>query len=123
MPPSYIKPYVKRQKNDAADPEAICEAVTRPPMRFVEVKSPDQQSVISSLILCTLEGSLRVRHRSGDARSSTATNVRFSALSQGLLLALIRPAKCRADLSGQLKDQGRVLADGEASGSEFTLTL
>jgi transposase len=46
MPPSYVKPYVKRQKNDAADAEAICEAVTRPTMRFVEVKSPEQQSVL-----------------------------------------------------------------------------
>ena len=46
MPPSYVKPYVKRQKNDAADAEAICEAVTRPTMRFVEVKSPAQQSVM-----------------------------------------------------------------------------
>ncbi len=44
MPPSYVKPYLKRQKNDAADAEAICEAVTRPSMRFVEVKSPAQQS-------------------------------------------------------------------------------
>ena len=44
MPPSYVKPYLKRQKNDAADAEAICEAVTRPSMRFVEVKSPEQQS-------------------------------------------------------------------------------
>jgi transposase len=46
MPPSYVKPYVKRQKNDAADAEAICEAVTRPTMRFVEAKSPEQQSVM-----------------------------------------------------------------------------
>jgi transposase len=46
MPPSYVKPYVKRQKNDTADAEAICEAVTRPTMRFVEVKSPQQQSVM-----------------------------------------------------------------------------
>jgi transposase len=38
MPPAYVKPYVKRQKNDAADAEAICEAVTRPSMRFVPVK-------------------------------------------------------------------------------------
>jgi transposase len=44
MPPSYVKPYVKRQKNDAANAEAICEAVTRPTMRFVEVKTPEQQS-------------------------------------------------------------------------------
>ena len=46
MPPHYVKPYVKRNKNDAADAEAICEAVTRPTMRFVAVKSAEQQSVL-----------------------------------------------------------------------------
>jgi transposase len=46
MPPAYVKPYVKRQKNDAADAEAICEAVTRPTMRFVKIKSREQQSVM-----------------------------------------------------------------------------
>lgn len=46
MPASYVKPYVKRQKNDATDAEAICEAVTRPSMRFVPVKSEEQQSVL-----------------------------------------------------------------------------
>ncbi len=46
MPASYVKPYVKRQKNDASDAEAICEAVTRPTMRFVPVKSEEQQSVL-----------------------------------------------------------------------------
>ncbi len=46
IPPSYVKPYVKRQKNDMADAEAICEAVARPSMRFVPVKSPEQQSVM-----------------------------------------------------------------------------
>jgi transposase len=46
MPPRYVKPYVKRNKNDMADAEAICEAVTRPTMRFVEVKTPEQQSVL-----------------------------------------------------------------------------
>jgi transposase len=44
MPPSYVKPYVKRQKNDATDAKAICEAVTRPNMRFVPTKSAEQQS-------------------------------------------------------------------------------
>ena len=44
MPPAYVKPYVKRQKNDAADAEAICEAVTRTNMRFVPIKTPEQQS-------------------------------------------------------------------------------
>ena len=46
MPPAYVKPYVKRQKNDAADAEAICEAVSRPSMRFVETKTPEQQSCL-----------------------------------------------------------------------------
>ena len=46
MPPAYVKPYVKRQKNDAADAEAICEAVTRANMRFVETKTPEQQSCL-----------------------------------------------------------------------------
>jgi len=46
MPPHYVKPYVKRSKNDAADAAAICEAVTRPTMRFVSVKGVEQQSVL-----------------------------------------------------------------------------
>jgi transposase len=46
MPPRYVKPYVKRQKNDMADAEAICEAVTRPSMRFVPIKSCEQQAVM-----------------------------------------------------------------------------
>ena len=46
MPTSYVKPYVKRGKNDAADAEAICEAVSRPTMRFVPVKTAEQQSVL-----------------------------------------------------------------------------
>ena len=47
MPPAYVKPYVKRGKTDAADAEAICEAVTRPTMRFVAVKSRQQQAALS----------------------------------------------------------------------------
>ena len=46
MPAAYVKPYVKRGKTDAADAEAICEAVRRPTMRFVEIKTPQQQSVL-----------------------------------------------------------------------------
>jgi len=46
MPPAYVKPYVKRHKNDATDAEAICEAVTRPNMRFVPTKTPEQQSCL-----------------------------------------------------------------------------
>jgi transposase len=56
MPPAYVKPYVKRQKNDATDAEAICEAVTRANMRFVPTKTPEQQG---GLVLHLLH---RTRH-------------------------------------------------------------
>ena len=46
MPPQFVKPYVKSQKNDAADAEAICEAVQRPTMRFVPIKSAEQQAAL-----------------------------------------------------------------------------
>ena len=45
--PAYVKPYVKRGKSDAVDAAAICEAVTRPTMRFVEVKPPEQQAILA----------------------------------------------------------------------------
>jgi transposase len=47
MPPAYVKPYLKRGKTDANDAEAICEAVARPTMRFVPVKSPEQQAALA----------------------------------------------------------------------------
>jgi len=47
MPAAYVKPYVKRHKNDAADAEAICEAVTRSNMRFVATKTSEQQSCLT----------------------------------------------------------------------------
>ena len=47
IPPIYVKPYVKRGKSDAIDAEAICEAVTRPTMRFVAIKTVEQQSLLS----------------------------------------------------------------------------
>src|SRR5437879_13876767 len=47
MPPAYVKPYVKRGKTDAADAEAVCEAVTRPTMRFVAAKSEQQQAALA----------------------------------------------------------------------------
>ena len=47
IPPAYVKPYVRRNKTDAADAAAICEAVGRPAMRFVAVKTPERQAVMS----------------------------------------------------------------------------
>lgn len=47
MAPQFVRPYMKTNKNDAADAEATCEAVSRPNMRFVLIKTPDQQSVLA----------------------------------------------------------------------------
>jgi len=86
MPPSYVKAYVKRQKNDTADAEATCEAVTRPTMRFVEVKSPEQQSVMvlhgtrSMLMRQRIQLSNVIRgHMAERQRDSTSPLVRGSA--------------------------------------------
>src|SRR5215468_3543491 len=58
VPPQYVKPYVKRNKNDAADAEAICEAMSRPTMRFVPVKTAEQQA---ALMLAGARQALSVR--------------------------------------------------------------
>jgi len=52
LPPQYVKPYVHRNKNDAADAEGICEAMSRPRMRFVPVKSAEQQAALMLAGLC-----------------------------------------------------------------------
>jgi transposase len=59
LPPQYVKPYVKRGKSDAADAEAICEAMSRPGMRFVAVKSAEQQA--AQMLLGTRDGLVRRR--------------------------------------------------------------
>lgn len=46
MPPAYVKPFLKRYKNDAVDAEAICEAAQRPDMRFVAIKNEEQQDLL-----------------------------------------------------------------------------
>src|SRR5918994_1352615 len=61
MPPAYVKPYVKRGKTDAGDAEAICEAVTRPTMRFVPVKTADQQG--PAMVLKTRDLLVRQRNQ------------------------------------------------------------
>ena len=56
IPPQYVKPYVKRNKTDAADAEAICEAVGRPNMRFVPIKTEAQQAVLALHRVRSLHG-------------------------------------------------------------------
>ncbi len=65
IPPSYVKAYVKRGKTDAADAEAICEAVTRPTMRFVAIKSEEQQALLAQHAV----RNLLVRHRTSQINS------------------------------------------------------
>lgn len=78
MPPEYVKPYVKAQKNDALDAEAIAEAATRPTMRFVTLKTQDQ------LDLQTLH---RLRHRLVRARTALINQLRAVLLERGHTVA------------------------------------
>ncbi len=78
MPPAYVKAYVKRNKTDAADAEGICEAVTRPSMRFVPVKSREEQS--AGMILKAREVLIR-------QRSQTANALRSHMAEMGIVAA------------------------------------
>mgnify|MGYP000179116137 CR=1 FL=1 len=76
IPPTYVKPYVRRQKSDAADAAAICEAVSRPSMRFVPIKSADQQAFRSLT---------RVRERLKSQKTATVNAVRGHLAEFGLV--------------------------------------
>ena len=78
MPPAYVKAYVKRNKNDAADAEAICEAVRRPTMRFVPVKSAEAQSVLMLH---------RARHLLVRQRTAQASAIRAHLAEYGIVAA------------------------------------
>ncbi len=75
--PQFVKPYVKTNKNDAADAEAICEAVTRPNMRFVAIKNVEQQAVLSLH---------RIRQGFVQARTAQANQIRGLLAEFGLVL-------------------------------------
>ena len=77
MAPQFVKPYVKTNKNDAADAEAICEAVARPNMRFVPVKNIEQQAVLSLH---------RVRQGFVGARTALANQIRGLLAEFGLVV-------------------------------------
>jgi transposase len=76
IPPQYMKPYVKRGKNDATDAEALCEAVTRPSMRFVPIKSRDRQAA------CML---MTVRERLVSVKSQLSNAFRSYAAEFGII--------------------------------------
>jgi len=77
MAPQFVKPYVKSNKNDAADAEAICEAVTRPTMRFMPIKNVEQQSVLASH---------RARQGFVKARTAQANQIRGLLAEFGLIV-------------------------------------
>jgi transposase len=76
IPPQYAKPYVKRGKNDAADAEALCEAVSRPSMRFVPIKSREEQAA------CML---VSVRERLVGVKSQLSNAIRSYAAEFGII--------------------------------------
>jgi transposase len=94
MPPAHVKAYVKRGKTDAADAEAICEAVGRPTMRFVPIKSPEQQSILQQSILMVHRArSLVARQRTMAANALRARLAEFGRVANpGVrnLLKLVR---------------------------------
>ncbi|MEW9616232.1 IS110 family transposase [Shinella sp. S4-D37] len=105
MPPAYVKPYVKRNKTDAADAEAICEAVTRPTMRFVPVKSPEEQA--ASMVLKTRE--LFVRQRSQTANAMRAHMAELGVVAATGMTSIAKLiAILRDDRDGRLPNSARV---------------
>jgi len=78
MAPQFVKPYVKTNKNDVADAEAICEAVARPNMRFVPVKNVEQQAVLALH---------RVRQGFVTARTAQANQIRGLLAEYGLVIS------------------------------------
>jgi transposase len=97
--PQFVKPYVKANKTDAADAEAICEAVTRPNMRFVPIKSEEQQTVLSLH-----------RARSGfvKARTALANQIRGLLAEYGIVLA-VGMRQVRVGIPALLEDGERNL--------------
>lgn len=103
MPPTYVKAYVKRSKNDAADAEAICEAVRRPTMRFVPIKSPDQQSVL----MVHRARSLVVRQRTMVANALRAHLAEFGRVANPGIQNLRKLARAAFDKP----DEGKMLPE------------
>ena len=104
IPPAYVKPFVKRQKNDAADAEAICEAAQRPTMRFVAVKSEEQQA--SGVVFRTRDLLVRQRTQLINALRGHLDGVWLGCRRRGLrtcakLIAADRRPECQLPQSAR----------------------
>ena len=116
MPPQYVKAYLKRNKNDAADAEAICEAVRRPSMRFVPVKTKEQQSAL----VMHRGRELLIRRRTMLANALRGHLAEFGLIAaQGLHNVAGLIAIVRNDEDGRVPDMARrvlrVIADAIAT--------
>lgn len=100
MPPQYVKPYVKRGKNDSADAEALCEAMSRPTMRFVPVKTAEQQA---GLMLVGVRGRL-IRNRTQLTNAIRGSRALAGGAVQGCAPTPPLKASCRP---GALRDSAR----------------
>src|SRR6476620_1082459 len=113
MPPSYVKGYVKRSKSDAADAAAICEAVTRPSMRFVPIKSVDQQA----LLMLHRTRDLLIRQRTQLINALRAHLAEFGLIAEtgreGLaqLAAIITDGSNREALPSAMKQALQAIVD------------
>ena len=106
MPPSYVKGYVKRSKNDAADAAAICEAVTRPSMRFVPIKSADQQA----LLMLHRTRDLLIRQRTQLINALRAHLAEFGLVAETGREGLAQLAEIITDEGNREADPERLLA-------------
>ena len=108
MAPQFVKPYVKTNKNDSLDAEAICEAVARPNMRFVPMKLPEQQSVLS---LHTARESF-VHARSAQANQIRGLLIEFGLIvPQGIRHVYEQVPELIEDASNELPGRFRLLID------------
>ena len=112
LPPQYVKPYVKRNKNDAADAEAICEAMSRPSMRFVPVKTAEQQAAL--MLAGTRDALIR-------RRTQVSNMIRGYAAEFGLIAAKgldkIEPLLARIAANAELPELAQQLF--AAHGQEY----
>jgi transposase len=106
MPPQYIKGYVKRGKNDAIDAEAICEAMSRPTMRFVPVKTAEQQAALTML---------GVRDLLVKQRTMLINAIRGHAAEFGVTTAKSLPSRKRGYRTPKPFARAGVLPPGSAS--------
>ena len=98
VPPIYVKAYVKRQKNDASDAEAICEASSRPTMRFVAVKTEEQQA--RGMLFRTRDLLVRQRTQTINARCAAIWRSSVSLPRRGRLMSAGWPRRLRDRLRG-----------------------